>query len=39
MIGKNVNGSVTTLLDWRSALALGAVVGGIFGLFSIFKKR
>lgn len=39
MIGKNINGSVTTLLDWRSALALGAVAGGIFGLFSIFRKK
>jgi hypothetical protein len=39
MIGKNINGNVTTLLDWRSALALGAVAGGIFGLFSIFRRR
>lgn len=39
MIGNNINGNVTTLLDWKSALAIGAVAGGIFGLFSIFKKR
>lgn len=38
MIGRNINGTVTTMLDWRSALALGAVAGGIFGLFSIFRK-
>lgn len=39
MIGRNINGNVTTLLDWRSALAIGAITGGIFGLFSIFRKR
>jgi hypothetical protein len=39
MIGNNVSGNVTTLLDWRSALAIGAVAGGIFGLFSLFRKR
>ncbi len=39
MIGQNINGNVTTLIDWRSALAIGAVAGGIFGLFSLFKKR
>jgi hypothetical protein len=39
MIGKNINGNVTTLLDWRSALAIGAVTGGIFGLFSLLRKR
>lgn len=39
MIGKHISGTVTTLLDWRSALALGAVAGGIFGLFSLLNKR
>jgi len=39
MIGKNVHGNVTTLLDWRSAAAIGAVAGGIFGLFSLLRRR
>lgn len=39
MIGKNISGNVRTLLDWKSALAISAVAGGIFGLFSLFKKR
>jgi NDP-sugar pyrophosphorylase family protein len=38
MIGKNINGNVTTLLDWKSALAISAVAGGIFGLFSLLRK-
>lgn len=38
MIGKNISGSVTTLLDWKSALAISAVAGGIFGLFSLLRK-
>jgi len=39
MIAKNIEGNVTTLLDWRSALALGAVFGGIFGLFKLLRKK
>lgn len=39
MIGRTVNGNVTTLVDWRSALAIGAVAGGVFGLFSLFRRR
>ena len=39
MISRNVQGNVTTLLDWRSAAAIGAVAGGIFGLFSLFRRR
>lgn len=38
-IANKVEGQMTTILDWRSALAVGAVAGGIFGLFSIFQKR
>jgi hypothetical protein len=38
-IANKVEGQMTTLLDWRSSLALGAVVGGIMGLFSLFRKR
>lgn len=39
LLAKNIEGDVTTLFDWRSALALGAVAGGIWGLFSLFRKR
>lgn len=39
LISRNVQGNVTTLLDWRSAAAIGAVAGGIFGLFSLFRRR
>ncbi|NTU42054.1 MAG: hypothetical protein HGA78_03185 [Nitrospirales bacterium] len=39
MIGKDIHGTVTTLLDWKSALALGAVTGGVLGLFSLLRKR
>lgn len=38
MIGRNISGNVTTLLDWKSALAISAVAGGIFGLFSLLRK-
>ncbi|MCL5022879.1 MAG: hypothetical protein M1497_05885 [Nitrospirae bacterium] len=39
MIAGNVEGEVTTLLDWKSALALGAVVGGALGFLSLFRRR
>lgn len=39
MLANKVEGEVTTLLDWRSALALGAAIGGILGLVSLFRKR
>ncbi|HAM50938.1 MAG TPA: hypothetical protein DCP92_09720 [Nitrospiraceae bacterium] len=39
VIANNVQGEVTTLLDWRSALAVGAVVGGVLGIISIFKRQ
>ncbi len=39
MIGKNVSGNVTTLLDWRSALTIGAIIGGLMGIFHIIGKR
>jgi hypothetical protein len=38
LIANRVEGEVTTILDWRSALALGAVVGGALGFLSLFKK-
>jgi hypothetical protein len=39
MIANTVEGNVTTLLDWRSALALGAVIGGALGFLSLFRRR
>lgn len=39
MVANKVDGNVTTLLDWRSALALGAVFGGVWGLLSILLRR
>lgn len=38
MISKNVSGNVTTLLDWRSALTLGAIAGGLLGIFHLLRK-
>jgi len=39
VISNKIEGNITTLLDWRSALALGAVFGGIWGFFSLLIKR
>lgn len=39
VVGNKIEGNVTTLLDWRSALAAGAVFGGILGLLSLFRRR
>lgn len=39
VVGNKIEGNVTTLLDWRSALTMGAVFGGILGLLSLFRRR
>lgn len=39
IIANKVEGNVTTLLDWRSALALGAVAGGVLGLITLLKRK
>lgn len=39
MIGRNVSGNINTLLDWRSALTIGAIAGGLFGIFHLLKKQ
>lgn len=39
MIANKVDGKVTTLLDLRGAVAIGAVFGGLWGLFSLLRKR
>lgn len=38
-IARNVEGNVTTFLDWRSALALGAVLGGVLGIARLFIRK
>ena len=39
VISNKIEGNITTLLDMRSAVALGAVVGGLWGFFSLLLKR
>jgi hypothetical protein len=39
VIGNNIQGNVTTLFDWKSALAVTAVAGGIYGLLRLFLKK
>jgi hypothetical protein len=39
VLSGKLGGNVTTLLDWRSALAFGAVLGGVWGFFSLLLKR
>lgn len=39
VVSNKIEGDITTVLDWRSALALGAVLGGVWGLFSLLLKR
>jgi len=39
VVAGKIEGNVTTLLDWRSALGLGAVFGGVWGLFSLLMRR
>jgi hypothetical protein len=39
VLAKNVEGNINTLLDWKSAAALGGVLGGIWGLFTLLRRR
>jgi hypothetical protein len=39
VVANKIEGNITTLLDWRSALALSSVIGGLLGLFSLLLKR
>jgi len=39
IVASKVEGNVTTLLDWRSAVALGATIGGLLGFLSLLKRR
>jgi len=39
VLAHKFEGNITTLLDWRSALAFGAVFGGTLGFLSLLFKR
>lgn len=39
VIAHKIEGNITTLLDWRSAFALSAVLGGMWGLLSLLFRR
>ena len=39
VLAKNIDGNLNTLFDWKSAAALGGVLGGIWGLFTLLRKR
>lgn len=39
VLANKIEGNITTLLDWRSALALGGVLGGIWGFLSLLRRR
>ncbi|RMG05151.1 MAG: hypothetical protein D6726_01850 [Nitrospirae bacterium] len=39
LLSREVKGDVQTLLDWKSALSVGAIITGVIGLFSILRRR
>jgi hypothetical protein len=39
VVANKVEGNITTLIDWRSALAVGATFGGLLGFLSLLKRR
>jgi hypothetical protein len=39
VIANKVEGNISTLFDWKSALAISAVLGGIFGMLSLIKRK
>jgi hypothetical protein len=39
VVSNKIDGNITTLLDTRSAMALGAVIGGLWGFFSLLLRR
>jgi hypothetical protein len=39
LLAKNVEGNVTTLMDLKSAICMGAVIGGVLGFVSLFTNR
>ena len=39
VLANKVEGTLTTLLDLKTTVALGAVAGGLFGLLMLFRKK
>jgi hypothetical protein len=39
LLTNKVEGNVTTLFDWRSAISFGAIFGGILGFLSLLSRR
>lgn len=39
LIANKVEGDVKTVFDWKSAISLGAVIGGVLGFFSLLKNK
>jgi hypothetical protein len=39
VLAKNIDGNMNTLFDWKSAAAFGAVLGGIWGIFTLLRRR
>jgi hypothetical protein len=39
LLANKVEGEVNTILDWKAAAAASAVLGGIWGLFMLLRRR
>ncbi len=39
LLANRVEGDVKTILDWKSAISLGAVIGGVLGFFSLLRNK
>jgi hypothetical protein len=39
VVANKVEGNITTLLDCRSALVLGAALGGLLGFFTLLRRK
>jgi len=39
VLAKNIEGNINTLFDWKSAAAFGAVLGGVWGMLTLFRRR
>ncbi|NWF52176.1 MAG: hypothetical protein HXY47_03755 [Nitrospirae bacterium] len=39
VVANKIEGNITTLIDWRSAIALGGILGGLWGFLSLLKRR
>ena len=39
VLAKNIDGNINTLFDWKSAAAFGAVIGGVWGMLTLLRRR